>query len=118
MNTHQYSSLLELDGLDDQDEEIKKAQVVQSIGATRLTQHIVNTSSAGSGGPETSASGPIHGPAPAPTSKTRSLLNYFRPSQAASSSSAPKGDTAALQRPASLDTVSYTHLTLPTNREV
>ena len=78
MNTHQYSSLLELDGLDDQDEEIKKAQVIQSIGATRLTQHIVNTSSAGSGGPETSASasasasGPVHGPAPAPTSKTQS----------------------------------------------
>ena len=107
MNTHQYSSLLELDSLSDQDETIKQTQVVQSVGATRLTHHIVNTRSTGSGGPEASASasasGPVHGPAPAPTSKPQSLLNYFKPSQAASSSSATQGDATALQRPASLD---------------
>ena len=44
MNTHQYSSLLELDGLSNQYEEIKKAQVVQSKGRrdlpiTSLVQH-------------------------------------------------------------------------------
>ena len=32
VNTHQYGSLLELDGLDEQDEAINKASVIQSIG--------------------------------------------------------------------------------------
>ena len=40
LNTHQFSSLLEQDGMDEQEEEIKKAQVVQSLGPTLLTQHI------------------------------------------------------------------------------
>ena len=38
-NTPQYSSLLELDGLNEQDEQIKKAQVAHAIGTTPLTQY-------------------------------------------------------------------------------
>ena len=40
LNTPQYSSMLELDGLDEQEEEIKKAQVIHSIGATQLALHL------------------------------------------------------------------------------
>ena len=46
LNTPQYSSLLELDGLDDQEEEIKKVQVARSIGATQLTQHLATAPAA------------------------------------------------------------------------
>ena len=90
LNTPQFSSLLELDGMDEQEEEIKKAQVVQSLGPTLLTQHIAKAS-VGSGpgesafdsgrhGPEepppssaTAADSIMHGPEPAPPSRTRSI---------------------------------------------
>ena len=40
LNTPQYSSLLEIDGLDEQDEEIKKALVRSALGRTRLKQYL------------------------------------------------------------------------------
>ena len=46
LNTPQYSSLLELDDLDEQEEEIKKAQIAHSIGATQLTRHLAAPPSA------------------------------------------------------------------------
>ena len=97
MNTPQYSSLMELDDLDDQEEQIQKAKVFQSLAPTQLTQHIVSTSS-GSGG-----DGPnIAQPPPAPPSQ--SLMSYFRPSSTAASST---GATApvVLQSPSQLDAI-------------
>ena len=49
--------------------------------------------------------GVMHGPEPAPASQPRSLLNYCRPSQAASSSSASGAGQPAstLQRPSFID---------------
>ena len=38
-NTPQYSSLLELDGMNEQEEQIKRARVAQSVGETQLTQY-------------------------------------------------------------------------------
>ena len=46
LNTPQYSSLLELDDLDEQEEEIKKAQLALAIGATQLTRHLATPPSA------------------------------------------------------------------------
>ena len=40
LNTPQYSSLLELDGLNEQEEQIKKARILQAAGATQLTQYL------------------------------------------------------------------------------
>ena len=70
MNTPQYSSLMELDDLDDQEEAIKKAKVIESLAPTRLERHIATTSS-GSGNDWTPGTA-IFGPAPAPS---RSLLD-------------------------------------------
>ena len=47
----------------------------------------------------------MHGPEPAPASRPRTLLNYFKPSQAtASSSTSGGGQAIALHRPATIDT--------------
>ena len=50
MNTPQYSSLFELDGLDEQEETLKKARIVEAVGATQLQHHLATTSSGGGGG--------------------------------------------------------------------
>ena len=90
LNTHQFSSLLELDGMDEQEEEIKKAQVVQSMGPTLHTQHIAQATvgsgpgdsvfDTGGNGVAAAIGGDvvgsvIHGPEPPPLSRTRSILN-------------------------------------------
>ena len=46
LNTPQYSSIRELDDLDEQEDEIIKAKVAQSIGATQLTRHLATPPSA------------------------------------------------------------------------
>ena len=40
LNSQQYSSLLGLDGLEEQEEHTMKAQIAHALGATRLTQHL------------------------------------------------------------------------------
>ena len=100
MNTPQYSSLFELDGLDEQEETLKKARIFEAVGATQLQHHLATTSSGGGGG-DLHDLCVMHGPEPAPASQPRSLLNYSKPSQAtASSSTAP---AVATQRPSTLD---------------
>ena len=103
--------------MDEQEEEIKKAQVVQSLGPTLLTQHIAKAS-VGSGpgesvfdsgrhGPEqpppssaAAADSIMHGPEPAPPSRSRSILNYFKPSKAPPSSTASASASASASVPA------------------
>ena len=41
LNTSQHSSLLELDGLNEQEEQLKKASIIQAAGATQLTQYSI-----------------------------------------------------------------------------
>ena len=61
LNTPQYSSLLELDGMDDQEEALTKARLVEAVGATQLQHHLATTSSGSGGG-----GGVMHGPEPGP----------------------------------------------------
>ena len=105
MNTPQYSSLFEFDGLDEQEETLKKARIVEAIGETQLQHHLATTATGGGDGDGWHDPGVMHGPEPAPASQPRSLLNDFRPSQAASSSSASGAGqpTSTLQRPSFID---------------
>ena len=105
MNTPQYSSLFELDGLDEQEETLKKARIVEAVGATQLQQHLATTSTGGGDGDGFHDLGVMHGPEPAPASQPRSLLNYFQPSQATASSSASGAGQppSTLQRPSFID---------------
>ena len=89
MNTPQDTSLFELDGLDEQEETLNKAKIVEAIGATQLQHHIATTST-GSGGDDVHDSGIIHGPEPPPAS-SRSLLDYFRPSRRTQASRPSQG---------------------------
>ena len=89
MNTPQYSSLFELDGLDEQEETLKKARIAEAIGATQLEHHLATTSTA-NGGDELRDLGIMHGPEPAPASSP-SLLDYFRPSRRTETSRASQG---------------------------
>ena len=126
VNSPQYSSLLELDGMDEQEEEIKKAHVMQSLGPTLLAQHI-EKSSVGSGpgesvfnmgkhGPEpappatsaaAAADAVMHGPEPAPPKKT--IMSYFTsgkkapPASSASASASASVPAAALPPPSAQD---------------
>ena len=72
MNTPQYSSLFELDGLDELEETLKQTRIFEAVGATQLQQHL-NTTSSGSGGGDWSEGNVIHGPEPAPASRPRTL---------------------------------------------
>ena len=95
------------------------------MGPTLITQHIAKAS-VGSGpgesafdsgrhGPEqpppssaAAADSSMHGPEPAPPSRARSILNYFKPSQAppsstASASASASAPAAALPPPSSQD---------------
>ena len=120
VNSPQYSSLLELDGMDEQEEEIKKAHVVQSLGPTQLAQH-VEKASVGSGpgesvfnmgkhGPEpappptsaaAAADAVMHGPEPAPPKRT--IMSYLKgkapPASSASASASASVPAAALPPP-------------------
>ena len=105
MNTPQYSSLFELDGLDEQEETLKKTRIVEAVGATQLQHHLATTSTGGGGGNDWHDLGIMHGPEPPPASRPRSLLNYFKPSEATASSSASGAGQppSTLQRPSFID---------------
>ena len=72
LNTPQYSSLLELDGMDEQEEALKKARIIEAVGATQLQQHLATTSTGGGDGDGMPDPGVMHGPEPRPASQPRS----------------------------------------------
>jgi len=130
VNSPQYSSLLELDGMDEQEEEIKKAHVVQSLGPTLLAQH-VEKASVGSGPGESVFNMGKHGPEPAPpappappTSSAaaaaepappkKTIMSYFTsgkkapPASSASASASASVPAAALPPPSAQDVQALT----------
>ena len=77
MNTPQYSSLFELDDLDEQEETLKKARIIEAIAPTQLEHHIATISTGVGEGYAIPDPGVMHGPEPRPVSRVGSLLNYF-----------------------------------------